>query len=85
MDLNSLVLEAGKSKEMLNSTAFDIDLGEVIHIFGPFLRCYVSTDKWPSANPVSAFTILMAAQKELSGSKRYQYFRKRKKRTSLLC
>ena len=41
MDLNSLVLEAafiGKSKEMIDSTAFDIDLLEVIHIFCTFLR-----------------------------------------------
>ena len=69
MDPNSLVLEAafvGKSKETLDPTACDIDLGEVICIFGFFLKYQVSTDKQPSTSPVSAFTIIMAAQKELS-------------------
>ena len=48
MDLNSLVLEVafiGKSKEMLDSTALDIDLLEVIHIFGTFLRYVQGIDR----------------------------------------
>ena len=45
-DPNLLVLEAafiGKSKETLDPTAFDIDLGEVVRIFGSFLKYEVST------------------------------------------
>ena len=59
-DPNSLVLEAafiGKSKETLDPTAFDIDLGEVVRIFGSFLKYEVSTDERPSTTTVSAFTV----------------------------
>ena len=58
MDPNSLVLEAafiGKSKEMLDPSAFGVDFGEVVL----FLKYGVSTDKWSSTSPVLAFTIFM--------------------------
>ena len=68
MDPNSLVLEAafiGKSKEMLDPSAFGVDFGEFEVVL--FLKYGVSTDKRSSTSPVSAFTIFMAAWKELSG------------------
>ena len=65
MDPNSLVLEAAfiwKSKETLDPTAFDIDLRKVVRIlaFSWNMRYQLTT------SPVSAFTIMMAAQKEFS-------------------
>ena len=78
MDANSLVLEAafvGKSKEAFDSTVLDIDLGEVVHVFGAFLKyevlpvvdesASISTVS-ASTSTMSAFAVMIAVQKNMS-------------------
>jgi len=73
VDPNSLTVEAallGKSKEVLHLTALDIDLGEVVHLFGAYLKYEVmlvvrSTCTVPPSSSVSVFAIMMAAQRHV--------------------
>ena len=57
----------GMNKEALDSTDLDIDLGEMISMFGLFLKYEVKPKVHiikSTSSSVSAFTIMMAAQKE---------------------
>ncbi|XP_065883057.1 uncharacterized protein [Dysidea avara] len=70
VEVDSLTVEAayiGRSKEALDSTDLDIDLGEVISTFGSFLKYEVkskATQVKSTSSSVSAFAIMMAAQRE---------------------
>jgi len=59
----------GRTKDVLDSTDLDIDLNEVISTFGCFLKYKVrpkavTSTSISSSSSVSAFTIMMAAQRE---------------------
>ena len=71
---NSLSLEmafVGRSKETLDSTDLDVNLGEAVHTFGSYLKyevkpntLHVHCTTTATSSSVSAFAIMMAAQRD---------------------
>ena len=70
VELDTLMVEiayVGMNKEALDSTDLDIDLDEMISMFGLFLKYEVKPKVHiikSTSSSVSAFTIMMAAQKK---------------------
>ena len=56
----------GWTKEALDATDLDVDLGELVTTFGSFFKYEVrSRAQVKRSSTVSAFTIMMAAQREV--------------------